>query len=67
MAQQESRLRERRGRDRERAAGAGPGHGLVFTEKPQVHRVGRIGMLWDVEEGTPFLSTGCRPCLRRWC
>jgi hypothetical protein len=33
MAQQESRLRERRGCDRERAAGAGPGHGLVFTDR----------------------------------
>jgi hypothetical protein len=33
MAQQESRLRERRGRDRQRAAGAGPGHGLVFTDR----------------------------------
>ncbi len=33
MAQQESRLRERRGRDRERAAGAGPGHDLVFTDR----------------------------------
>jgi Helix-turn-helix of DDE superfamily endonuclease len=33
MAQQESRLRARRGRDRERAAGAGPGHDLVFTDR----------------------------------
>jgi Helix-turn-helix of DDE superfamily endonuclease len=33
MAQQESRLRERRGRGRERAAGAGPGHDLVFTDR----------------------------------
>lgn len=32
-AQQESRLRERRGRDRRRAAGAGPGHDLVFTDR----------------------------------
>jgi hypothetical protein len=33
LAQQESRLRERRGRDRRRAAGAGPGHELVFTDR----------------------------------
>ncbi len=33
MAQQESRLRERRGRGRRRAAGAGPGHDLVFTDR----------------------------------
>jgi hypothetical protein len=34
QAQQESRLRERRGsRDRQRAAGAGPGHDLVFTDR----------------------------------
>jgi hypothetical protein len=33
-AQQESRLRERRGRrERLRAAGAGPGHELVFTDR----------------------------------
>jgi hypothetical protein len=32
-AQQESRLRERRGRDRLRAAGAGPGHELTFTDR----------------------------------
>jgi hypothetical protein len=32
-AQQESRLRERRGRDRLRAEGAGPGHQLVFTDR----------------------------------
>src|SRR5260370_10889515 len=32
-AQQESRLRERRGRGRLRAAGAGPGHDLVFTDR----------------------------------
>ena len=32
-AQQESRLRERRGRDRRRAAGAGPGHDLVFADR----------------------------------
>jgi hypothetical protein len=32
-AQQESRLRERRGRDRIRAAGAGPGHDLTFTDR----------------------------------
>jgi hypothetical protein len=32
-AQQESRLRDRRGRDRQRAAGAGPGHDLVFTDR----------------------------------
>jgi hypothetical protein len=33
MAQQESRLRERRGGGRRRAAGAGPGHDLVFTDR----------------------------------
>jgi hypothetical protein len=33
MAQQDSRLRDRRGRDRQRAAGAGPGHDLVFTDR----------------------------------
>ncbi len=33
LAQQESRLRARRGRDRLRAAGAGPGHELVFTDR----------------------------------
>ena len=32
-AQQESRLRERRGRDRLRAAGAGPDHELAFTDR----------------------------------
>src|SRR5260370_27534916 len=32
-AQQESRLRDRRGRGRLRAAGAGPGHDLVFTDR----------------------------------
>ena len=32
-AQQESRLRVRRGRDRLRAAGAGPGHDLPFTDR----------------------------------
>jgi hypothetical protein len=32
-AQQESRLRERRGHDRIRAAGAGPDHGLTFTDR----------------------------------
>jgi hypothetical protein len=32
-AQQEGRLRERRGRDRLRAAGAGPDHELVFTDR----------------------------------
>jgi len=32
-AQQESRLRDRRGRGRQRAAGAGPGHDLVFTDR----------------------------------
>ena len=31
LAQQESRLRGRRGRDRLRAEGAGPGHELVFA------------------------------------
>jgi hypothetical protein len=33
MAQQQSRLRDRRGRSRQRAAGAGPGHDLVFTDR----------------------------------
>jgi hypothetical protein len=33
LAQQESRLRERRGHDRLRAAGAGPGHELAFTDR----------------------------------
>jgi hypothetical protein len=33
MAQQESRLRDRRGRARQRAAGAGPGHDLVLTDR----------------------------------
>jgi hypothetical protein len=33
MAQQEGRLRERRGHERLRAAGAGPSHGLVFTDR----------------------------------
>ncbi|MGH3621484.1 MAG: transposase family protein [Sciscionella sp.] len=33
QAQQESRLRLRRGGDRRRAAGAGPGHDLVFTDR----------------------------------
>jgi hypothetical protein len=32
-AQQDSRLRERRGRDRLRAAGAGPDHELAFTDR----------------------------------
>jgi DDE superfamily endonuclease len=33
LAQQESRLRDRRGRDRLRAEGAGPGHELPFTDR----------------------------------
>jgi DDE superfamily endonuclease/Helix-turn-helix of DDE superfamily endonuclease len=33
MAQQESRLRDRRGRGRQRAAGAGPGHELVLADR----------------------------------
>jgi hypothetical protein len=33
LAQQESRLRERRGHDRLRAEGAGPGHELTFTDR----------------------------------
>jgi hypothetical protein len=33
IAQQESRLRQRRGGDRLRAAGAGPGHELSFTDR----------------------------------
>jgi hypothetical protein len=33
LAQQESRLRDRRGRDRLRAAGAGPGHELPFADR----------------------------------
>jgi hypothetical protein len=33
MAQQESRLRDRRGHDRQRAAGAGPGRELPFTDR----------------------------------
>ena len=32
-AQQQARLRERRGRDRQRAEGAGPGHDLPFTDR----------------------------------
>jgi hypothetical protein len=33
LAQQESRLRDRRGRDRLRGEGAGPGHDLAFTDR----------------------------------
>jgi DDE superfamily endonuclease/Helix-turn-helix of DDE superfamily endonuclease len=33
LAQQESRLRDRRGRDRLRGKGAGPGHDLAFTDR----------------------------------
>jgi DDE superfamily endonuclease/Helix-turn-helix of DDE superfamily endonuclease len=33
MAQQESRLRHRRGHQRQRAAGAGPGREMVFTDR----------------------------------
>jgi hypothetical protein len=33
LAQQESRLRDRRGRDRLRAEGAGPGHELPFADR----------------------------------
>lgn len=33
VAQEESRLRERRGHDRLRAEGGGPGHQLVFTDR----------------------------------
>jgi hypothetical protein len=33
LAQQESRLRDRRGQDRLRAEGAGPDHELVFTDR----------------------------------
>ena len=33
LAQQESRLRDRRGRDRLRAEGAGPDHELAFTDR----------------------------------
>ena len=45
-------------------AGCLRGEGL--REEPRAHQVGRIGMLWDGERGTPFPSTGCRPS-GRWC
>ncbi|MFC8679858.1 IS5/IS1182 family transposase, partial [Streptomyces griseorubiginosus] len=39
LAQQEGRLRERRGHERLRAAGAGPDRGLVFTDRVIATRI----------------------------
>ena len=36
-----------------------------LREEPRAHQVGRIGILWDGERGTPFPSTGRRPS-GRW-
>jgi DDE superfamily endonuclease/Helix-turn-helix of DDE superfamily endonuclease len=59
-AQQESRLRERRGRDRQRAEGAGPNHDLPFTNRVIATLVvlrfqlphAALGLLYRVDRST---------------
>jgi len=71
-AQQESRLRDRRGRDRLRAEGAGPGHELVFTDRVIVTLVimrfqlphGALAVFYGVDRSTITRAAGeIRPLL----
>jgi hypothetical protein len=71
-AQQESRLRERRGRDRIRAAGAGPDHDLTFTDRVIVTLVvlrfqlphAALALFYNVDRATITRAVGeIRPLL----
>lgn len=71
-AQQESRLRKRRGRDRQRAEGAGPDHDLVFTDRVIVTLVvlrfqlphAALALLYQVDRSTITRAVGeIRPLL----
>ena len=71
-AQQESRLRERRGRDRIRAAGAGPDHELTFTDRVIVTLVvlrfqlphAALALFYNVDRATITRAVGeIRPLL----
>jgi hypothetical protein len=71
-AQQESRLRERRGHDRQRAEGAGPNHDLVFTDRVIATLVvlrfqlphAALGLLYRVDRATITRAVGeVRPLL----
>lgn len=71
-AQQESRLRERRGRDRQRAEGAGPNHDLPFTDRVIATLVvlrfqlphAALGLLYRVDRSTITRAVGeIRPLL----
>jgi hypothetical protein len=71
-AQQESRLRERRGRDRLRAAGAGPDHDLAFTDRVIATLVvlrfqlphAALALFYDVDRATITRAVGeIRPLL----
>jgi DDE superfamily endonuclease len=65
-AQQESRLRERRGGERRRAAGAGPGHVLVFADRVVATLVvlrfqlphGVLALLYQVDRATITRAVG---------
>lgn len=72
IAQQESRLRERRGRDRQRAEGAGPNHDLPFTDRVIATLVvlrfqlphAALGLLYQVDRSTITRAVGeIRPLL----
>lgn len=71
-AQQESRLRQRRGHDRLRAEGAGPEHNLVFTDRVIVTLVvlrfqlphSALALLYQVDRATITRAVGeVRPLL----
>jgi hypothetical protein len=71
-AQQESRLRQRRGHHRQRAEGAGPHHGLVFTDRVIVTLVvlrfqlphAALALLYQVDRATITRAVGeIRPLL----
>jgi hypothetical protein len=71
-AQQESRLRERRGRDRQRTEGAGPNHDLPFTDRVIATLVvlrfqlphAALGLLYRVDRSTITRAVGeIRPLL----
>jgi hypothetical protein len=71
-AQQESRLRERRGRDRLREAGAGPDHELTFTDRVVVTLVvlrfqlphAALALFYGVDRATITRAVGeIRPLL----
>jgi hypothetical protein len=71
-AQQQSRLRQRRGHDRLRAAGAGPAHDLVFTDRVIATLVvlrfqlphGALALLYGVDRATITRAVGqIRPLL----